>query len=39
MTIEMVALADIPAMIAAGQLIDSKTIIGLLLARDLLARP
>ncbi|MCU1453566.1 MAG: hypothetical protein JWN46_1712 [Acidimicrobiales bacterium] len=34
MTIETVALADVPAMIADGRLTDAKTIIGLLLARD-----
>lgn len=37
MTVERVALDDVPAMIAAGDLIDSKTIIGLLLAREHLA--
>jgi 8-oxo-dGTP pyrophosphatase MutT (NUDIX family) len=34
MTIEHVALADVPALIAAGELTDSKTIIALLLLRD-----
>lgn len=34
MTVERVALDDVPALIAAGELIDSKTIIGLLLARE-----
>ncbi len=33
MTIERVALADVPAMIADGRLLDAKTIIGLTLAR------
>ena len=33
MTIERVALADVPALIAAGELRDAKTIIGLTLAR------
>lgn len=37
MTVERVALDAVPAMIAAGELIDSKTIIGLLLAREHLA--
>ena len=37
MTVERVALDDVPALIAAGELIDSKTIIGLLLAREHLA--
>jgi ADP-ribose pyrophosphatase len=34
MTIERIALADVPAMIAAGELKDAKTIIGLLLTRE-----
>lgn len=34
MTIEHVALADVPAMIADGRLVDAKTIIGLFLARE-----
>ena len=34
MTVEEVALADVPAMIADGRLRDGKTIIGLLLARE-----
>lgn len=34
MTVERVSLDDVPALIAAGELIDSKTIIGLLLARE-----
>lgn len=37
MTIERHRLADIPAMIAAGELVDAKSIIGLCLARDALA--
>lgn len=38
MTIEHVALADVPAMIGDGRLVDAKTIIGLTLAREHLAR-
>jgi 8-oxo-dGDP phosphatase len=34
MTVEEVALADVPGMIAAGRIVDGKTIVGLLLARD-----
>ena len=37
MTIERVALADVPAMIADGRLLDAKTIIGLTLARAALS--
>jgi ADP-ribose pyrophosphatase len=37
MAIEHVALAEVPAMIADGRLIDAKTIIGLTLARDRLS--
>ncbi|HUP69206.1 MAG TPA: NUDIX hydrolase [Acidimicrobiales bacterium] len=37
MTIEHVALADVPALIASGAIVDSKTIIGLLLALDRLS--
>ena len=37
MTVERVALDDVPGLIATGELIDSKTIIGLLLAREHLA--
>ena len=37
MTVERVALDDVPGLIATGELIDSKTIIGLLLARENLA--
>jgi hypothetical protein len=38
MTIVRVALADVPALVAAGEIRDAKTIIGLCLARDRLAR-
>ena len=34
MTVEHVDLADVPAMVSAGELVDAKTIIGLLLARE-----
>jgi ADP-ribose pyrophosphatase len=34
MTVETVALGDVDALIAAGELVDAKSIIGLLLARD-----
>jgi ADP-ribose pyrophosphatase len=34
MTIERVSLADVPAMVADGRLVDAKTIIGLVLARE-----
>ena len=37
MTIEHVALADVPRLVAAGELVDAKSIIGLYLARDALA--
>ncbi|HZN16049.1 MAG TPA: NUDIX hydrolase [Acidimicrobiales bacterium] len=37
MTIERVALADVPGLIAAGEIADAKSIIGLLLARDRLS--
>ncbi len=37
MSIEPVALADVPAMIADGRLVDAKTIIGLTLARERLS--
>jgi ADP-ribose pyrophosphatase len=36
MTTEVVALAEVPAMIADGRLTDGKTVAGLLLARELL---
>ncbi|HEY4377054.1 MAG TPA: NUDIX hydrolase [Acidimicrobiales bacterium] len=36
MTTEVVALAEVPAMIADGRLTDGKTVVGLLLARELL---
>jgi ADP-ribose pyrophosphatase len=38
MTIEHVALSDVPAMIADGRILDAKTIIGLTLARERLGR-
>ncbi|MEO7557083.1 MAG: NUDIX hydrolase [Acidimicrobiales bacterium] len=38
MTIERIALADVPALIASGELRDAKTIVGLLLARQRLGR-
>jgi ADP-ribose pyrophosphatase len=34
MTIERVSLADVPAMVADGRLVDAKTIIGLTIARE-----
>lgn len=34
MTIEHVALADVPSLVASGKIVDAKTIIGLLLARE-----
>jgi ADP-ribose pyrophosphatase len=37
MTIETVALADVPRLIATGELVDAKSIIGLTLAREALA--
>jgi 8-oxo-dGTP pyrophosphatase MutT (NUDIX family) len=37
MTIERAALADVPALIAAGAIVDAKTIIGLFLAREALS--
>jgi len=36
MTVEEVALADVPGLIAAGELVDAKSIIGLALAREAL---
>lgn len=39
MTVERVALADVPRLIAEGVLTDAKTIIGCTLARERLARP
>ena len=36
MTIETVALADVPGLIEAGELVDAKSIIGLALAREVL---
>ena len=38
MTIERIRLDDVPALIAARELVDAKTVIGLLLAREHLAR-
>jgi len=38
MTVEHVALDDVPAMIADGRLVDAKTIIGLTLARERLGQ-
>ncbi len=37
MTIETVALADVPRLISSGELVDAKSIIGLTLAREALA--
>lgn len=37
MTIEHVAMADVPGLISAGAILDAKTIIGLCLAREALA--
>ena len=34
MTVERVAMADVPGLVAGGQITDAKTIIGLFLARD-----
>ncbi|MGH9182275.1 MAG: NUDIX hydrolase [Acidimicrobiales bacterium] len=34
MTVEAVALAEVPAMIADGRLVDAKTVVGLALARE-----
>jgi ADP-ribose pyrophosphatase len=34
MTVERIRLDDVPALIAAGELVDAKTVIGLLLARE-----
>ncbi|MEO6988067.1 MAG: NUDIX hydrolase [Aquihabitans sp.] len=39
MTVERVALDDVPAMVADGRLVDGKTIIGLLAARQSVASP
>ena len=38
LTVERIRLDDVPALIAARQLVDAKTVIGLLLAREHLAR-
>jgi ADP-ribose pyrophosphatase len=37
MTVERISLAEVPALIRAGEILDAKTIIGLTLARDALA--
>ena len=37
MTVERVDLADVPAMVRSGELVDAKTIIGLLLTRERLS--
>tara|TARA_Y100001970_G_scaffold269924_1_gene363177 strand:- start:3308 stop:3868 length:561 start_codon:yes stop_codon:yes gene_type:complete len=37
MTVENVALADVPAMVADGEIIDAKTVAGLLVARQRMA--
>lgn len=37
MTIERVALADVPSLIRGGEIVDAKTVIGLCLAREALA--
>ncbi|MDQ6927849.1 MAG: NUDIX hydrolase [Actinomycetota bacterium] len=37
MTIERIALADVPRLVATGELVDAKSIIGLCLAREALA--
>jgi hypothetical protein len=37
MTIERIRLADVPALIRSREIVDAKTIIGLLLARELLS--
>jgi len=39
MTVERVALEDVPAMVASGAIVDAKTIIGLVLARQALTSP
>jgi ADP-ribose pyrophosphatase len=36
MTVERLDLADVPRLVAAGEIVDGKTIVGLMLARDLL---
>jgi len=36
MTVEHVAMSDVPGLIASGQITDAKTIIGLCLAREAL---
>ena len=37
MTVERIRLDDVPALVAAGELVDAKTVIGLLMAREHLA--
>lgn len=39
MTVEHISLDDVPALIATGELVDAKTIIGLCLAREALNQP
>lgn len=39
MTIERVAFAEVPALIAGGEIVDAKSIIGLCLAREALDAP
>jgi ADP-ribose pyrophosphatase len=39
MTVERIALDDVPALIGSGEIVDAKTIIGLMLARNALRRP
>jgi hypothetical protein len=39
MTIERIVLADVPRLIAEGELVDAKSIIGLSLAREALRQP
>ena len=39
MTVERVPLADVPELVRSGRLLDAKSIIGLFLARELLASP
>jgi 8-oxo-dGTP pyrophosphatase MutT (NUDIX family) len=39
MEVVEIALADVPAKIASGEIVDAQTIIGLLMARDALAGP
>ena len=39
MTVERIRLDDVPALVAAGELVDAKTVIGLLMAREAACRP